>query len=78
MKINAAASALEAAKGREQIGTSYWELTARQSDLIDAQTSFITAYLEYQKRLAELDRARGKQVVVPASSEDVPNQETGE
>lgn len=60
-KISAAARALEAAKIRKEVGqTTYWEVTARESDLLEAQTSFINAYLDYQKRLAELDRATGK------------------
>jgi len=69
-KINAAATALEAARGREELGVSIWELTARQSDLINAQTSFITAYLDYQKRLAELDRACGKSIIAPPLPSD--------
>lgn len=60
LKIGAAAQALESAKIRKERGqASYWEVTARESDLLDAQTSFINAYLDYQKRLAELERASG-------------------
>ena len=60
-KISAAAQALESARIRKERGqASYWEVTARESDLLGAQTSFINAYLNYLKRLAELDRAAGK------------------
>jgi outer membrane protein TolC len=60
-KISAAAQALESARIRKERGqASYWEVTERESDLLGAQTSFINAYIDYQKRLAELDRAAGK------------------
>lgn len=59
-KIKAAALGLEAARSRKEGGkTSYWELTTRESELVDAHTSFINGYLEYQKRLAALERASG-------------------
>ena len=59
-KIKAAALGLESARIRKERGqTSYWELTTRESELVDAQTSFINGYLEYQKRLASLERASG-------------------
>lgn len=59
-KIKAAALGLESARIRKERGqTSYWELTTRESELVDAQTSFINGYLEYQKRLAALERASG-------------------
>jgi len=70
LKIGAGAQALESAKIRKERGqTSYWEVTARESDLLDAQTSFINAYLDYQKRLAELERAcGGEPCATPGSS----------
>jgi outer membrane protein TolC len=59
-KIKAAALGLESARIRKERGqTSYWELTTRESELVNAQTSFINGYLEYLKRLASLERASG-------------------
>jgi outer membrane protein TolC len=59
-KIKAAALGLESARIRKERGqTSYWELTTRESELVNAQTSFINGYLEYQRRLAALERASG-------------------
>lgn len=60
-KIAAASKALESAKIRKERGkASYWEVTARESDLLTAQTSFINAYLTYQETLALLDKESGK------------------
>ncbi len=59
-KIKAAALGLESARIRKERGqTSYWELTTRESELVNAQTSFINGYLEYLKRLSSLERASG-------------------
>ena len=60
-KISAAGKALESAKIRKERGkASYWEVTARESDLLDAQVAFINAYLTYQQTLALLDKESGK------------------
>ena len=59
-KISAASKALESAKIRKERGkASYWEVTARESDLLNAQTAFINACLTYRQTLALLDRESG-------------------